>query len=475
MRFSLIIILSAFISQNSLAQNFFKQYGNSNDEVGNSVIEMQDSSFLVFGTSSSFIDGTSNFYLMNIDTLGNFKWSKTYGGSNIEQGYDICYKPNRNYLLSGYSNSFGDGYEVLAIEVDSVGNEIWSKTYGGSDWDFSYSNLSFPNGDVLITGNTYSFGNGDSDGFLLMINNVGDSLWWKNYGTSTENVLRKTILTTAGDLVSVGYTQTVNGDRDFYLVKCHITGDTIWTKSIGTPEDDEGFTISEDINGNYIVGGYSKGINMVDEESYYFTTDTSGTILWTQNIGGAGQDIFYDLIAKPNEYNFLVAGVTSYLGSGGKEARILNLTIFGGYYNNANNYGTINQEELHALILTSKNKIISVGKTNNPYLNEDVMVVYTDTLLPTQSTLVPYEDVTAISEYESESFLFYPNPTQNFIQLDNSSLFEKLEILDLDGRFVFEVNQPSEEIFFNLPNGIYFIRLASKNGNLSIQKLVVQD
>lgn len=462
-----------------MAQNFFKSYGNLNDEIGRSVIEMQDSSFLIFGSSSSFVDGTSNFYLMKIDSLGNFNWSKTYGGNNVEQGYDICYKPNRNYLLTGYTNSFGNGYEVYAIEVDSLGNELWSNTYGGSDWDFAYSNIAFPNGDVLITGNTYSFGNGDSDGFLMMLDNNGDSLWWKNYGTATENVLRQSIFTSHSEIVSIGSTVTLNGDKDIYLVKCNLSGDTIWTKTYGSTVDDEGYSLLQSINGNYILAGYTEGFTAIGKDGYYFEVDTSGTVLWSQvNPGpGSGEEIFNAICMKPNEHRFYAAWETTTFGNGEYDFVINSLYTNGGWNSASNTYGTLMTEKGYDIIFTSHKRVLAVGYTDYPFDNQNVMVIMSDTLLPTQqsSTLVDYMDVTSVIDFSSnEAIKLYPNPTTSFINIEATENIKSVFIRDLTGKVLSKhfgnINHLNVEF---LEASYYLIEIELENGNTFVSKLAI--
>ena len=71
-KFILHIIFTLFFLQGK-TQNFYRSYGNTDDEEGKSVVETKDSAFFIFGTSSSFVNGTSNFYLIRIDSLGNFE------------------------------------------------------------------------------------------------------------------------------------------------------------------------------------------------------------------------------------------------------------------------------------------------------------------------------------------------------------------------------------------------------------------
>lgn len=471
----LLYIALAFLSHSSLnAQNFYRSYGNTDDEVAQGAVETKDSAFFIFGTSSSFLNGTSNFYLMKIDSSGFFQWSKTYGGTGIEQGNAITRKPNGHYLLSGYSNSFGNGgYDILNVEVDSLGNEIWSQSYGGSDWDFAYDNYSLPNGNSIICGSTYSIGNGDQDGFLMMIDNNGDSVWMKAYGESGEDVIRKTIVTSTNEIISIGYITHPNSDKDIYLIKTDINGDTVWTRTYGTTSDDEGFSLVEMPSGHYLMVGYSSGMGAGGKESYYFETDTSGLVMWTQNIGGSLDDEFRDVCLKPSSNRFFTAATTQSYGNGGNEGKGYLLYYPGGYYVQSNNYGTIMEEEFNSLLFSSNKRCLMVGSTNSPYGNKNILAVLSDTLFPTQSNMLNYADVTAISENELSEFSLYPNPANDIIYLSPSGNYE-IVMTDLSGKLIAHIQEVENSVNISgLSTGIYLLSVTDSHQKNTKIKLVV--
>ncbi len=476
MRFRILYsVIFIFCANLISAQNFFRSYGNTDDEVANDVIETKDSAFFLFGTSSSFVDGTSNFYLIRIDSTGAFGWSKSYGGNGIDQGHSISLKPNGHYLLTGYSNSFNSGYDILNIEIDSLGNEIWSKNIGGDDWDFAYGNLTLSNGNSLIAGSTFSYGNGNRDAFLWMIDDNGDSLWMKTFGSTEDDEMRKSIFTSTGEIISVGYTTVTTGDRDILLVKMKTNGDTLWTKKYGTAMDDEGFSLAESASGNYIIAGYSAGVGAGGKEGYYFQTDTAGIMMWNQNFGGAGEDIFHDICVKKNENRFYAAWETNSIGNGEYDFTLSSLYITGGWYAAGNSYGTAMSEKPYGIIYTSHNRVLAVGSTNFPYGNSNVLAVMSDTLFPTQLTMTSYIDVTAINENSASAGIsIYPNPSNSNISIRCSEEISRIEIIDLNGKVVLMKENNFESINVSiLPPSVYLLKTGLSNGGTAIHRLVV--
>jgi hypothetical protein len=467
-----IIVILTLLSFKSEAQNFYKTYGNTDDEIGRSVVETNDTSFLILGSSSSFYEGNSNFYLIKIDSLGIFKWSKVYGGNNVDQGYCIGKKPNGNYLLTGFSNSYGNGYELLNIEIDDSGNVIWHKTCGGTDWDFAYDNTILANGDAFITGSTYSAGNGNQDGFILYLDNNGDSLWIKTVGGTEDDVLRRSILTTDNFLVSTGYKTNATNDRDIYLVKMNVSGDTIWTKTFGGTLDDEGFDVKETPSGGYLVVG-KIGDASNGTEGYYFETDTAGIMKWNQTYGGSGEEEFHCVAIKNNQSRFFVARETNSFGSGEYDFGINLLNLPGGWYNGGNTYGSTMTERPYDMIYTSNNRILTVGYSDFPYDNQNVMAVMMDTTFGSLPVPSLYQDLNSVAEIHSDEILFHPNPASEKINW-NPSQKMNAEIFSVTGKQIFKTEERCTEIILQtIPSGSYFIRFEKSDGSIFTQKLII--
>lgn len=79
------------------------------------------------------------------------------------------------------------------------------------------------------------------------------------------------------------------------------------------------------------------------------------------------------------------------------------------------------------------------------------------------------------NDFELNNFTFYPNPTQNTIFFDNSLSFEAVQILNVQGRKVFEtkLSQTHNEVSFDLPQGLYFVKFQNKNNEV-VKKLLVK-
>ncbi|MCL6257931.1 helix-turn-helix domain-containing protein [Aquiflexum sp. TKW24L] len=66
------------------------------------------------------------------DALGNILWQKTYGGTSYDKASEILPTQDGGCLVLGSTSSFGAGnYDVLLLNIDTAGELLWQKTYGG--------------------------------------------------------------------------------------------------------------------------------------------------------------------------------------------------------------------------------------------------------------------------------------------------------------------------------------------------------
>jgi len=134
-------------------------------------------------------NGSMDVLLIKTDSAGNGQFMRTYGGPNVDLGYSVVQLSDSGYAIAGYTNSFsinGD-YDAYLVRTDKNGDTLWTKTYGGTDWDFVYSLKVTPDRGFVMAGNTYSFGNGSSDGWILKVDSNGTLLWQKVFLTAEDD------------------------------------------------------------------------------------------------------------------------------------------------------------------------------------------------------------------------------------------------------------------------------------------------
>ncbi|WP_138504757.1 hypothetical protein [Spirosoma lacussanchae] len=214
-------------------------------------------------------EGKKSPWVFKIDANGSKMWEKTFNiNSNSEyHTQTITVDSSGNYVVAGWVRSEGNAglglYDVWIIKLDSDGNLIWEKTFGGSSNDLAKSVISLPEGGYVIAGYTASK-DGDVtsthngfDCWIIKLDAYGNMLWQKTYGGSYDDRAISVARTSDGKFVVAGYTSSGDGDvtgyhgtvppaygntffglHDFWVLKISESGNLIWQKALGGSNDD---------------------------------------------------------------------------------------------------------------------------------------------------------------------------------------------------------------------------------------------
>jgi len=146
------------------AITFERTYGGASDDFSYSVQQTTDKGYIIAGSTESFGAGSDDVYLIKTDSLGNPLWTKTYGGIYDDYGNSVQQTTDGGYIIAGIvSVPVGGGNwfdDVYLIKTNASGDTLWTKAYGGTDWDYGYSVQQTMEGGYIIAGMTESFGSG---------------------------------------------------------------------------------------------------------------------------------------------------------------------------------------------------------------------------------------------------------------------------------------------------------------------------
>ena len=150
-----------------------KSFGGSEIDEARAITNSGDGNFIIVGDTRSMDGnisenkGGADLLVIKINPEGDLIWEKTIGGSSFDVGRAVYKTQDNGFLISGSSRS-ADGdlsanqgqNDAWVLKIDDVGNLKWQKTIGGTDIDFANAVIELNNGSVIAAGETSS-DNGD--------------------------------------------------------------------------------------------------------------------------------------------------------------------------------------------------------------------------------------------------------------------------------------------------------------------------
>ena len=284
--------------------------------------------------------GSSDVWVVKLNSSGDISWQKTLGGSKDDIGYSIIATSDGGYAALGYTKStdgdFGPGsqandlnVELWVVKLNSAGSIMWQKTFTGSSGEFGRSIVETSDGNLVIVGHTYSNDgdfihptNGYSDVFIIKLNSSGGVIWKKIVGGSQIDQLYSIVATPDGGAISVGFSKSNDGDvsgnhgsYDFWVVKINNAGNISWQKSFGGLDIEAAASIARTNDGGYIVCGDTRSNsgdvsgNRGETDGWIIKIDEQGALQWQKTFGGTETESFVSTVV--NSQGQIVAAGTS--------------------------------------------------------------------------------------------------------------------------------------------------------------------
>ncbi len=435
------------------------------------------------GTEYLTAQGTDDIFVLKLDQLGNFVWAKSLGGSSLEKSNSIATGSFGDLYIIGcfqgtvdfdpgtgteYLSSNGS-LDVFVQKMDTSGNFVWVKSFGGSFDDQGSSVTIDPLGNILTTGwfwGTVDFNpgaateeltsQGENDIFIHKLDTLGNFMWVKSFGSSNSDKGLSITVNALGSIYTTGYfTETVDfdpgtgtenltsqGGDDIFVQKLSPLGNFVWAKSFGGSSSDRSSSVTIDPAGNIITTGWFWGTsdfnpgtgteNLTSQGSndiFVHKLDALGNFVWAKSFGG----IFSDL------------GSSVTIDTSG------NILTTGWFWGTVDfNPGTATE------YLTAQGVYDAfVQKIGQPFLNSEANG--------------------NVSKISSVSIL--PNPSNSFVKI----LFEKgeanLTILDLSGKLIHEVMISSGDYVdvSSFQNGMYLLKLESTNAGSAVIRRIMKN
>ncbi|TAH41094.1 MAG: T9SS type A sorting domain-containing protein [Bacteroidetes bacterium] len=293
------------------------------------VINTADGGFAFCGYSTNNGAGNDDVYFLKMDGSGVIQWSNYWGGPAKDRGQDIIQTADGGYAITGYSTSPpASYYDAFILRINSAGDTLWSKFYGGGGFEDANSIVLLPDDGFIIGGQGTNGSNG-LDLYLVRANSIGDTLWTRKFGTTATDNIENILRLADGSFILAGGTDGPGlGGNDGLLVKTDSGGAAIWSKIYGGNSQDDFHQAFETTDNGFILSGTSRSSGALEPNMWLVKTDSSGDSVWTKTYGGDNHDHGYGAV-QTLDGGYIFVGYSSSFGFDAEDAYVVKTNSLG--------------------------------------------------------------------------------------------------------------------------------------------------
>ena len=302
-----ICLFSSFSVFSEPEVEWSNNFGGMDSDHGRRVFRLDDG-YLIFGSTYSFGAGSNDVYALEINSYGNWVNQKTFGGESADSCMDALRLPDGSFILAGYTLS-GDAQsmDILLMKLNASLTESWSVLIGGTEYDGADSvDLCNDKGFILV-GSTDSKGAGGDDIYLVKTDSSGELQWDKTFGGPGYDYGHCVKQTTDGGYIIAGELDDGSGFSELYILKTDASGNKDWAKTFGGEDMDSGFSVIQAGNGDFLVGGYTATLGAGDGDMFLIRVDSNGNEKWRKTYDG-GKNASINCIVPDSSGGYILAG-----------------------------------------------------------------------------------------------------------------------------------------------------------------------
>lgn len=278
--------------------------GNGQDEFFDAVVDPENGDVYVVGYESNIGEGT-NIVMERYSFKGQKYWTRTWktNGTDDEVGYGIGIDGDKNYFVTG-STGKDEDLQLVTIKFDPDGNEEWVRFVDNSGTDIGHDLVVTDGDDVVVVGQV---GDGaDLDVWVGGWFSNGSESWSDTWsGQSNGPSIGRAIDLAGSSVVVTGSILTNGQGSDIWVAKLGANlGTEAWANRVHLTDEDHGWGVAADPDGNVFVGGTTGP----DEDVFIGKYDPSGDEEWTYEAPG---NDFVRSLAADGVGNAVVAGFRS--------------------------------------------------------------------------------------------------------------------------------------------------------------------
>jgi len=187
--------------------------------------------------------------VIKTDSLGNLEWELNLGGQYQDGTAILCQSDDGNIFATSRFDT-DSIHELLydsrvqLAKIDNLGNILWNYLYGDNVSFQKVQNIRTVSKNGVIISGSHWHPTPNEMGFMLRVDSLGDSLWYRQYailnGPDSRNILYDAIPTSDGGFLGAGGCSPIppdTGNQDAWVIKIDSMGCTSISDCwVGEPE-----------------------------------------------------------------------------------------------------------------------------------------------------------------------------------------------------------------------------------------------
>lgn len=409
-RVAVRIAAALLIVNSTMAQLTWKRtYGGADVDQGKDVITMPDDGAVVCGSTGSFGTG-GDLYVFRVDNTGSMLWSRHLGGSGVESGAAAVHLGQGRVAVCGFTNSIGHGgYDGYLAVLNDLGEVEWESAYGGEGWDFFRDIVQIPAG-LLIVGSSTSYNDaGLEQLWVTLLSEDGEELWSSTFEEVASSNGRAICVAQNGDPIVVGSAFSDVDDGQLLVVRFSDSGIVEWYREVGGTGFEDGYSVLALPGDEIAAVGYTESFSDA-RQMYLARFDADGLELGSGPISSSGNDWEAHALVLRADGNLAIAGYTKEYGAGGKDYSLLFCDTNGGFIGGPT-YGGGGNDEAWGLARTLDGGYYIVGSTQSYGPGaQSVYLIRSDGDTLNGSIHQTFDTVGLVEIFASEGGTMHPNP-----------------------------------------------------------------
>lgn len=311
----------------SESETFTGVYGGTNQDEAVSVETLDDGGYLVAGNTRSAGAGGYDIVLLRLDRYGNVTLQRTMGGALDDRVRRISETSDGGFVILGETFSFGKGdADIWVVKLNGELGIEWERAFGGSDTDTPGGIVERDDGTFLVAGSTKSFGKGMNDLWLLKLNALGGLEWEMTLGNETNDVAEGITPLADGSYTIYGKSDCVVAGRyAAFFYNVDQWGDINYSLTLRGPQNTLCRAFAQTDDGGFVA--------VMDSNSFL----NLNYAIWAVKIDGATRNVAWQraINGENNSYgkavisgtggSVLIGGSTNSFGAGNFDFWLLEL------------------------------------------------------------------------------------------------------------------------------------------------------